>query len=112
MLFTLYRTLDSGPPAKYVWGLLFASSIAILLRVILKRNYMELRESKLFVYGDLFHTQTTDISAIERIEIEPGPFSHSKIFLKEKKGIIRFNYSNVDDTEFKVLVKYLNVPLK
>jgi hypothetical protein len=75
MVFTLYSTLDSVPPAKYVWGLLFASSIALLLRVILKRNYMELRGSKLFVYGDFFNTQTTDISDIERIEIAPGPLA-------------------------------------
>jgi hypothetical protein len=111
VLYTFYRTWDSELPFTYFWGLSFAISIVLILRVLIKNNYLEIKDSRLTINGDFFNTQTTEISEIERIQIEAGPFGRSKIFLKDKKKIIKFNYRDVDNKEFKILLKHLGVPV-
>lgn len=98
-------------PARAIWGGLFVLGVALTIRALLKPQYMELSGTKLTIYGHYFRTKTIDIGDIERIEVEPGPFSHSKIVLKENKGYVKFDDYQVRNEEFAALVKALNVPV-
>lgn len=109
---TLYETVDSGFPARAIWGVLFLHAVALAVRAMLKPQILELTGTKLIIYGDFFRSKTVDVSDIERIEIEAGPFSYSKIILKDNKGRVKFDYYQVRNEEFDVLVKELNVPIE
>lgn len=109
---TLYQTVDRGFPARMIWGLLLLHAIALAIRVILKPQVLELTGTKLTIYSDFFRSQTVDITDIERVEIEAGPFSHSKIVLKGNKGRVKFDYYQVRNEEFDALTKALNVPIE
>lgn len=78
----------------------------------MKHSYLEKVGSTLTVNGDLFKTSTIDIADIEKIEVAAGPFSNSRIILKEKKGSVKFNYYNVNDGDFNELIKSLDVPVE
>ena len=112
ILLTLYKTVDSQSPGKFIWGLLFIVSIALLVRVIFKGSYLEKDGSSLIINGDFFQTRTVQITDIERVEIEPGPFSDSRIILKDGKGRVKFNYHNVNSEDFNDLMRSINVPIK
>ena len=55
--------------------------------MIVKRNYFEIVDNKLVINKDYFRTTTIELDKIERIDIEPGPFSSSKIILKDKDNL-------------------------
>ena len=86
ILFAIYRIWDSEPPGTYIWGLLVAIPIALILRVLIKTNYLEIKDSRLTINGDFFTTQTTEINAIERIQIEAGPWEFKNIFEGQKEN--------------------------
>jgi len=108
---TLYRTLDSRPPARFIWGILFVIAIALIVRVVLKPYYIELTGTCLTLHNDFFSTQTIDIADIERIEIQANPWSKSRIILKDNKGNVKFDYHQVRGKDFNALLKYLDVPV-
>jgi len=109
-LFTLYRTVYSQSPGQVIWGLLFITSIALLVRVIVKGSYLEKDGSNLIINGD-FQTRSVPIADIERIQIKPGPFADSCIILKGDKGKIGFSYHNVNNNDFNALMRSLEVPI-
>lgn len=108
---TLYKTFDSGFPAQVIWGMWFLLALYWMVKVLLKPQYIELTGTKLTVYDNFFRSKTVDITDIERIEIEAGPFSRSKIILKDNKGRVKFDYYQVRNEEFDALMKELNVPI-
>ena len=110
-MLALYKTLDSQSPGKYIWALLFLISIALIVRVTVKKSYLELVGSTLVINTDSFQTKSVEVADIERIEIKTGPFSDSNIILKDNKAPIKFNYFNVNDKDFNQLMKQLNVPI-
>lgn len=109
---TLYQTIDSGFPARMIWGLLFLYAVALAVRAVLKPQVLELTGTKLTIYGDFFRSKTVDITDIDRIEIEAGPFSNSKVVLKGNKRHVKFNYYRVRNNDFDALLKELNVPVR
>jgi hypothetical protein len=111
ILLTLYKTIDSQSPGRYIWGLLFSIAVILLVRVIIKGSYLEKDGSNLIINEDFFRTRIVQIADIERVEIEAGPFSDSRIILRDDKGKIKFNYHNVNDDDFNALMKSLNVPV-
>lgn len=112
MLLALYKTLVSQTPGKYIWAFLLAFSIIMIGWVINNKSYLELAGSRLIINTDTFQTKSIEVSDIERIEIEPGLFSDSRIVLKGDKGVVKFNYHNVNDRDFNQLMKQLNIPTK
>jgi len=103
--------VDSQSPGKFIWGLLLIVSIALLVRVMINGSYLENDGSNLIINEDFFQTRTVQIAGIERVEIESGPFSDSRIILKDGKGRIKFNYHNVNSEDFNDLMRSLNVPI-
>jgi hypothetical protein len=108
----LYKTLDSQTNGRYLWGTLFSVSLLVLIRVIIKRSYLEKTGSTLKINRAFFQTRTIEIADIEMIEIDPGTFSDSHIVLKDNKGKVKFNYQNVNDKDFNAVMQSLNVPVK
>lgn len=106
---TFYQALNSGLPARAIWGTLFVLAVAMIVKVMLKPHCMKLTGTQLTVHRDYFSSITIDITDIDRIEIEAGPFSHSKFVLKENKGHVKFDYYQVRNKEFDALVKAVGV---
>jgi hypothetical protein len=60
---------------------------------------------------DLFRTKVIDIKNIEKIVIEPSPFSSSKIVLKDNT-FIKYEDSQVNDKELKEFMKQFDIPVE
>ena len=109
---TFYQAMNSGLPARWIWGMLFVIAVAHIIRVIVKPHYMELRGTTLTVYLDFFSSITVDIGDIDRIEIKAGPWSKSRIVLKDNKRHVKFDYYLVRNADFDALVKAMGVPVE
>jgi hypothetical protein len=66
----------------------------------MKPYYFEIKGSKLIINRDLFYEDYVEITDIEKIELEEGPFSKSHIRLKDYKKGLDFNYFIVNDHDF------------
>ncbi len=72
---------------------------------------MEVVDNKLFIYENIFRTTTIDMEKIEKFDFEPGPFSTSKIILRDKTKLA---YSD-SQAEFKKLKEFMgqfNIPVE
>lgn len=97
--------------ASYIWCFALLLSIAILIRILHKPNYFEVKDKQLIIYRHLFYAESTDISRIEEIKLEEGIFSSSKIKLKNPEKEISFNYYFINDDDFDVFKQVLKVPI-
>lgn len=81
------------------------------LHMIIKRNYLEVTNSKLIINRDFFRTTIVDLNQIEKVVTESGPFSPSTIILKNKRRI-KYWHSETNHTKFKELMRELNIPVE
>ena len=110
-LFVLYRTIEAGPSAQYVWGILLIISTVISFRIlVLNKYYMEAVGSRLMIHGN-FTTRSVEIPNIERMEVRADPVSSSTIILRENKGTVRFDFYKVHNRDFNELTKALKIPV-
>ncbi|TXH30012.1 MAG: hypothetical protein E6Q96_02485 [Cyclobacteriaceae bacterium] len=82
--------------------------LIILIRLVFKPYYFEIRGSRLIINRDLFSEDYVEINDIEKIELEDGPFSKSYIKLKDYKIGLHFNYFIVNDKDFNRLKEEYN----
>ena len=78
------------------------------INILIKRNYFEIRDDKLFINKDFFRTKTILLSNIERVKIESDPFTSSKIILKDNSQI-KYLDSQINDDELKELMRQFNI---
>jgi len=87
------------------------SGIISFVHMILKRNYFEVVDDKLVINEAIFRTKTIDLDKIEKFDIEPGPFTASKIILKDKTKV-KYSDSQTDDRKLKELMEQHNIPVE
>ena len=88
-----------------------AAGIISLMHMILRRNYFEVADNKLIINEGFFKTTTIDLDKIEKFDIEPGPFTASKIILKDKTKI-KYSDSQTDDKKLKEFMGQYNIPVE
>ena len=77
----------------------------------MRRNYFEVVDNRLIINDSFLRTRTIDLDKIEKFDIEPSPFSSSKIILKDKTQI-RYLDSQVDDKKLKLLMGQFHIPVE
>lgn len=83
---------------------------ASFISILLKRNYFEVKDNKLIINRDFFRTQLIELDKIEKLDIEPGPFTSSKIVLKDKT-MIKYADRYTDYKELKHFMGQFNIPV-
>lgn len=81
------------------------------ISLLIKRNYFEIKNRTLLIHRDLFRSQSIKLVDISRIELEPGPFTHSKIYLKEGEPI-KYSDQMAGDHEVRELFGQFNIPVE
>lgn len=79
--------------------------------MIVRKNYFEIVDDKLIINRDFFRKQTVDLKEIEKLDVEPGPFTSSKIVLKDQ-SVIKYMDSQLDDKELKEMFGRLKIPVE
>lgn len=90
--------------------LLFPISVTLLIRLILKPNYIVVKDSILTICKDFFTEESFSVDKLVRIEISGTPFKNS-FFVLDNHSRYEFNYFYVSDPSFKVLVEKLGKPV-
>jgi hypothetical protein len=106
-----YSTTNSSEFGQWILRLMTVIGTVSLIHMIIKRNYFEVADGKLIINRDYFRNTTIDLDKIEKIDIEPGPFSSSKIILKDKTTI-KYLDNQVNDKELKELMEQFNIPVE
>jgi hypothetical protein len=96
----------------YYWAVIGVGSLIILVRLIFRPYYFEIKGTRLTINRDLFYTDSIEIQDIDKIELEEGPFSTSHIRLKDYKLGLDFNYFIVNDKDFNRLRDSLNLKVE
>ncbi|HWA32938.1 MAG TPA: hypothetical protein VG737_02355 [Cyclobacteriaceae bacterium] len=97
---------------KYYWAFIALAALIVLVRIIIKPHYFEVRGSRLIVNRDLFYEDYVEINHIEKFELQESPFSKSRIRLKEHRIGLEFNYYVVNDKDFKRLTQSLRLKVE
>jgi hypothetical protein len=82
-----------------------------LTHMIVRRNYFEVADNKLIINEGIFRTTTIDLEKIEKFDIEPGPFTASKIILKDKTKI-KYSDSQTDGKKLKEFMREYNIQVE
>lgn len=106
-----WSTTNASEIGRWILWIGATAGIISLIHITLKRNYFEVADNKLIINEGIFRTKTIDLDKIEKFDIEPGPFTASKIILKDKTKI---NYSDnqTDDKKLKMLMRQYNIPVE
>ena len=82
-----------------------------MTHMIVRRNYFEVADNKLIINEGIFRTTTIDLEKIEKFDIEPGPFTASKIILKVKTKI-KYSDSQTNDKKLKEFMREYNIQVE
>jgi len=98
------------------WGqrLLFGAAtiwIISLIHMFIRRNYIEVINNKLVMYESFITTTTVELDKIEKFEFQPGPFTTSKIILKDKTKLT-YSDRQADFKELKEFMVQFNIPVE
>jgi hypothetical protein len=106
-----YSTTNTSDFGQWTLRLMATLGTISFLGLIVRRKYFEVIDNKLLINKDLFRTKVIDINNIEKIVIEPSPFSSSKIVLKDNT-FIKYEDSQVNDKELKEFMKQFDIPVE
>lgn len=106
-----WSTTNSSEIGRWILWIGGAAGTISLTHMIVRRNYFEVADNKLIVYEGFFKTTTIDLDKIEKFDIEPGPFTASKIILKDKTKI-KYSDSQTDDKKLKEFMGQYNIPVE
>ena len=79
--------------------------------MIIRSNYFEIADNRLVINEGIFRKITIDLDKIEKFDIEPGPFTASKIILKDKTKI-KYSDSQTSDKKLKEFMGQYNIPVE
>jgi uncharacterized membrane protein len=108
ILATYFAYSNGTSMGRYSWVAIGLVASISFVSVLIKRNYFESGDGKLFINKEFFRTQSIEISKIVKVIIEPGPFKSSSILLKDNSRI-KFNDSNLEFNELKRFMSSLNI---
>ncbi len=98
--FTLFKIYSPNTKWPIIWIVLLTIKLILVIRIIINRNYFEIKGSQLTIRRDFFYKDTIEITDIEKIELKSGPFSKSIIRLKNGKRGLKFRYFIVNENDF------------
>lgn len=107
----VWSITNSWEMGRWILWIGAVSGIISFVHMILKRNYFEVVDDKLVINEAIFRTKTIDLDKIEKFDIEPGPFTASKIILKDKTKV-KYSDSQTDDRKLKELMEQHNIPVE
>ena len=106
-----WSTTNSSQMGRWILWIGATAGMISWIHMTLKRNYIEVDDKKLIINEGIFRTKTIDLEKIKKFEIEPGPFTASKIILKDKTKI-KYSDSQTDDKKLKELMGQYNIPVE
>lgn len=106
-----WSTKNSSEIGRWLLWAGAAYGITSLMHMVFRRNYFEVADNKLIINEGVFKTTTIDLNKIERFDIEPGPFSASKIILKDKTKV-KYADSQTDNKQLKAFMGQYNIPVE
>lgn len=77
----------------------------------MRRNYFEVADNVLIIYESIFKTTRIELGKIEKVVVEPGPFTPSRIVLKDNTKI-KYSDSQAGDKELKEFMGQFNIPVE
>jgi hypothetical protein len=102
--FTLFKIYSPNTKWPIIWIVLLTLKLVLLVRIIIKRNYFEVKDSTLTIRRDFFYNDNIEITDIENIELRSGPFAKSRIKLKNGARDVKFRFFTVNDEDFKQFI--------
>lgn len=106
-----WSTTTSSEIGRWLLWIGAAAGAVSLTYMIVRRNYFEVTDNKLIIHDGVFRTTTIDLDKIEKFEIEPGPFTASKIILKDKTAI-KYSDSQTNNKKLKEFMERYNIPVE
>jgi hypothetical protein len=111
LVMVYWSTMNSSEIGRWILWTGALAGVVSLAHMIVKRNYFEVVDNKLIINEGLFKKTTVDLDTIEKFDIEPGPFTASKILLKDKTKI-KYSDSQTDDKKLKEFMGQYNIPVE
>lgn len=106
-----YSMINLSDFGQWTLRLITIIGVISLAHTIIKRNYFEVVDNTLVINKDFFRTKSIDLDKIEKVDIKSGPFSSSRIILKDKT-IIKYQDSQTKDKELKEFMGQFNIPVQ
>ena len=106
-----WSTTNSSEIGRWVLWTGAAAGTISLTYMILRQNYFEVIDNKLIINEGVFRTTTIDLDKIEKFDIKLGPFTASKIILRDKSKI-RYSDSQTNDKELREFMGQFNIPVE
>ena len=106
-----WSTINSSTLGQWTLRIAALVGLVFFVEIIVKRNYFEVVDNKLIINDSFLRTRTIDLDKIEKFDIEPGPFSSSKIVLKDKTTM-KYLDSQTDDKRLKEFMRQFNIPVE
>ncbi len=106
-----WSTTNSSEIGQWILWIGVGAGTISLTHLIVRRNYFEIVDNKLIINDSLFKTTTIDMDKIEKFDLEPGPFTASKIVLRDKTKI-KYADSQTDDKKLKEVMRQFNIPVE
>lgn len=106
--------LATRPPTgigRWVVWAAAAINVISFIYIILKRYYFEVVDDKLIINENVFKTTIIDLDKIEKIDMEPGPLTASKIVLKDQTKI-KFQDGQVNEKKLREFMRQYNIPVE
>ncbi len=111
IVFLIYSsTINSTTIGIWSLRLLAFAAIISFIHKTIKRNYMEIYDDKLLINRDFFRKTLIKLNQIEKIKIESGPLSSSRIFLKDNSSI-KFSDDQLSTRDLKEVMSQYKIPV-
>ena len=112
IIIAIYWSSQQAPGlGQWTFRILMVAGLISLIHKIIKRNYFEITDDKLVLNDNIFRKRTIPLDKIERIEIQTGTFTSSKIILKDETKI-SYSDNQTDDKELKKLMATFNISVE
>ena len=106
-----FSTKDSSQVAKWFFWTAALFGLISLGHMIWRSNYIEVRDNKLVINEGIFNRRLIALDKIEKFDIEPSPFTASKIVMKDQ-SLIRYSDSQTSEKKLKEFMAQFNIPVE
>jgi hypothetical protein len=106
-----WSTTNSSEMGRWILWIGATAGMISFIYMTLKRNYFEVADNKLIINEGIFRKKTIDLNEIDKVVMEPGPFTASKIILKDKTKI-KYSDTQTDDKKLKELMGQYKIPVE
>lgn len=112
MIWASYKsTVSQTTIGQFLW---LISDVLVALNsvnMLSYTHYLEWIDSKVVIHRDYFRTRVIDVDRIDEVILEPGPFSYSKIKLKDGTEV-KFNDTYADGKDLKEFMERLRISME